>query len=243
MFTVVTSFSQRGWNAYAHAFVDSFYAHFPEDVALLAYWEGATPEYGGWLPGYDLLSIQPCAAFLGRHVSNEIVQGKIEGRAAWGPKARREGYSYRHNAFKFARKVFAVADAARRVGRGRLFWIDADVVVETQVPRDLLINLLPGSVSLCYLARNRFHSECGFVGYNLDRLETRAFITAYEAEYAEDKFLNRPHWDDCSVLDALVKERNPSVKPIAHTDRAQPFDHSILGQYMTHLKGKRKVAA
>ena len=243
MYTVVTSFGPLGWNKYAKAFVDSFYEHFDPHVALLAYWEGPRPPYGGLLPGYSLTELPASAGFLARHRGSLEVQGRREGRARWASKAKKEGYSYRHDAYKFARKVFAVADAARRQHRGRLFWIDADVVVQKPVSLEFLRERLPDEISLCYLKRRLAHSELGFVGYNLELLETHAFITAYEREYAEDLFLDRAHWDDCSVFDALVAEIAPSTRRIKHHSEAQPFDHSVLGQYMIHNKGKRKDLA
>ena len=187
MYSVVTSFGPLGWNKYAKAFVDSFYQLFAPDVTLLGYWEGARPAYGGLLPGYNLLELEPCAGFLARHRGSLEVQGKKEGRARWGPKAKREHYSYRHDAYKFARKVFAISHAARKMQRGRLFWIDADVIVQNKVELELLRKLLPDEASLCYLARELAHSELGFVGYNLERLETHAFITAYEREYTRSR--------------------------------------------------------
>lgn len=240
--TVVTSFGPAGWNRYAKAFIDTFYEFFDPSVTLLAYWEGARPAYGGILPGYNLLELEPCAGFLARHRDNPVIQGKVEGlQSRWAPAARREHYSFRHDAYKFARKVFAIAHAARCRGRGRLYWIDADVVCKRHVPLSLLNRLLPEDVSLCYLSRGNYHSELGFVGYNLERSETHAFLTAYEAEYSEDVFMRRQFWDDCNVFDALIDELEPVVREIPSTSRSQPFDNSVLGKCMVHLKGARKL--
>jgi hypothetical protein len=191
--------------------------------------------------GWNLELTEPCASFISRHSENLIVQGRSQSaHSPWGPKARAFGYSYRHDAYKFARKVFSVAHASRHVELGKLFWMDADVVTHKQVPEGLLCDLLPDEVSLTYLARPRSYSELGFVGYNLNRVETHAFITAYEAMYSEDRFLTLPHWTDCHVFDHLVDKLNPACGLIAHTNDGQPFDHSILGTYMTHYKGPRK---
>lgn len=244
MHTVVTSFSPRGWKEYARDFVDSFYANMPAEVRLLAYWEGERPDYPGLLAGYDLLSLLTPAAFYARHAHDPVVAGKKEGTRRWSGKARKEGYSLRHDAYKFSHKVFAIADAARRQSRGRLFWIDADVTVDLRVPIEFLNKLLPEDANLCYLRRPLSYSELGFVGYNLDVAGTREFLYAYEAEYALDTVFARPFWDDCNVFDALVKERAGRLRiaPIDHESSAQPFDNSVLGEYMTHHKGPRKYA-
>lgn len=242
MLTAVTSFGTLGWEQYGRKFVDTFNAYWPKDVHLICAWEGPCP--AAKLNGFDLLQTDRCAEFIERHRTNPIVQGIHDAPPArWAPKAKREGYSFRHDAYKFARKVFAVAAAARYVEGGRLFWIDADVETYAPVPKELLHKLLPDTISLCYLKRQRYHSECGFVGYNLHRKETREFISAYENQYASDAFLADEFWDDCNQLDYLVKKLVPHAKWIAHARDAQPFDDSVLGRYMRHNKGKRKLAA
>jgi hypothetical protein len=238
MLTVVTSFSPEGFEQYGRACVESIQAYWPNSAQLLCYWEGEKPD---GVEGFDLLQIEPCKSFLGRHRGNPVFAGQAEDpRWRWGPKARRKGYSFRHDAYKFARKVFAVAHAAREVESGKLFWLDADTLTGTPVNGIFLNGVLPDDVSLSYLARHNYHSELGFVGYNLDLIQTRAFLTVYEGVYSEDRFTNYPAWDDCSVFDQLVSALKPEVKHIHHTSRAQPFDNSILGRYMTHLKGDRK---
>lgn len=238
LLTVVTSFSSDGYEEYGRRCVESFKEFWPSSVQLICAWEGPGP---GNLNGFDLLNTEPCASFIKRHKGNRYAKGRLP-LPTWGGKARLEGYSFRHNAFKFARKVFAVSAAARYVQFGRLFWLDADVFTHKHVPEGLLFDLLPQAVSLCYLARPRSYTETGFVGYNLEQPETRAFITAYERMYSEDRFIQEPHWDDCAIFDSVVERLKPIAGLIAHNSQSQPFDNSILGKYMTHLKGKRKAA-
>jgi hypothetical protein len=234
----VTSFSAQGWTDYAKGFVKSFRKFWPANVRLLCYWEGQCPE--GVEEGWNIELLEPCKSFLARYRNDMVVQGKKPSTTArWGAAARANGYGYKYDAYKFARKVFAVAHAARQV-EGKLFWLDADVVTHTVFPDWLLHSLLPDHASLCYLARPGYHSELGFVGYNLDRSETHAFITAYEATYSEDIFLSHKYWTDCHIFDDLVAQHKPACELIAHSSHAQPFDRSILGKYMYHLKGKRK---
>lgn len=241
MFTVVTSFSRAGWECYAHDFVRSFREFWPQDIRLICYWEGECPDDVG--EGWNLEALEPCASFLDRHKDNLIVQGRSQSAVArWGAAARAKGYAFKYDAYKFARKVFAVAHASRQVEFGKMFWIDADVITHTPMPIALLNALLPDHVSVCYLPREGYHSELGFVGYNLDRVETHAFLMAYETTYADDLFLSHEHWTDCHIFDDLVKQHKPAREYIAHSSHAQPFDNSILGKYMTHRKGARKPA-
>lgn len=236
----MTSFSPQGWEEYGCNFVSTFREFWPPSVRLICYWEGECPDEVG--EGWNLLEIEPCASFIERHRDNLIVQGRSQSpRSPWGSAARLKGYAFKYDAYKFARKVFAVAHASRHVDLGKLFWIDADVITHTAFPTWLLHELLPDHVSLSYLARDGYHSELGFVGYNLDHVETHAFIMAYESTYADDLFFVRhQHWTDCHVFDDLVAKYNPVCSLIPHSSHAQPFDRSILGKYMTHRKGLRK---
>jgi hypothetical protein len=238
-YTVVTSFSPQGYELYGKRFIDTFFEYWPWAAQLVCYTEGQELEN---VPCVDLLSLGACSSFLDRHRANPVVQGKRESKSyPWAPKDRGKGYSFRHDPYKFARKVFAVADAARDLGSGRLVWIDADTYTKNSVPDTLVEDLLPDGVSLAYLARPGYHTECGFVGYNLDRPETHSFLKAYEDRYAKDLFLEDKAWDDCNQFDLLVEKLKPATKHIKHVSRSQPFDCSILGHYMVHLKGKRKL--
>jgi hypothetical protein len=238
LFTVITSFSPSGYEAYAHKFISSFFLNWPQEVNLICAWEGVHPDPN--LNGFDLLSTEPARSFYFRWATSKIVKGLQEGEKKWGPKARRKGYSFRHDAWRFSHKVFAVAAASRYIEGGKLFWIDADVVTNKPVPTRLLDSLLADRVHLCYLPRTNYHSELGFVGYNLQHKETREFIEAYERQYSLDRFLSDENWDDCHQFDYLVKASDLRCSLLRSTSNAQPFDTSVLGEYMTHYKGARK---
>ena len=240
MLTVVTSFSPGGYEQYGQRFVETFRQFWPASVRLICAWEGVGPL---GLDGFDLLGSVKFKSFLERHKYNPVIAGLKEGQQRWSPKSKLKGYSFRHDALKFSRKVFAIAQVAKYVQGGKLFWIDADVRTHSPVPERLLHAVLPDDVSLCYLKREGYHSELGFTGYNLDRDEARQFIGAYQWLYSSDEFLDLPYWDDCNVFDWLIEQTKPVVKCIHHTSQPQPFDNSILATCMTHKKGKRKEAA
>jgi hypothetical protein len=238
LFTVVTSFSPSGYERYAHNFISSFQLYWPNKVNLICAWEGVCPD--PTLNGFDLLATEPARSFYDRWATSKIVKGLQEGEKKWGPKAKRKGYSFRHDAYRFSHKVFAIAAASRYVDSGKLLWIDADVVTNKPMNIKLLNSLLPDDVEMCYIPRIGYHTEGGFVGYNLAHKETRRFIQDYEQQYSLDLFLQDEAWDDCHQLDYLIKKRQPRANLIFGTSRSQPFDTSVLGEYMTHYKGARK---
>lgn len=222
--TVVTSFGERQADAYAWAFVDSFNEFWPGCADLMIYHEGGSSARFG---GLDLMQIPACARFLKRNADRNGV----------GPDGE---YNFRMDAFKFCRKVFAQADAAERIGSGRMLWLDADVVTLQRVPEELMQFLLDDRDTITFLSRKKPTSECGFIGYNLDVREVRLFLQAFAREYATDHVLSRDEYHDSYVFDRLMEERGIPGRSLARWPQSKVFADSILGVYMHHFKGQGK---
>jgi len=238
-YSVVTSFSPEGWNLYGQNFVETF-VYWPRAVKLICVWEGAPPR--GDLNGFDLLETEPARSFFTRHLDDPIIAGKVpHPKWPWDKKSEAKGYNFRFDAYKFAHKVFALTAASRYVEDGKLFWLDADVITHAPVSLELLDRVLPDLAAISYLPRHDYtHSECGFIGFNLDHNHTRRFLAAFEDVYASDDFTKLEAWHDSFVFDRLVEWRKPPAFHLEHDSKSQPFDNSVLGNCMTHLKGRRK---
>lgn len=237
---VVTSFSERGYDTYGRRFLETFRRHWPPDVELIVYHEGTVlPD---WCVGRRLLDVADCAAFIERHRFNTAVQGRTELLdKPWKPKCRLDGYNFRFDAYKFCRKIFALADAARILRQGKLFWLDADTVTVCAVPAALLDELLPDGYAISFLERWRdYHSECGFVGYNLFMDSTHEFIKRFVNLYVTDRFVGYPEWHDSYLFDCMRKETSVKAYSIASRSLREVFNTSPLGRYVHHLKGERK---
>lgn len=239
---VVTSCSAAGWLQYGRHFFDTFDRFWPLDVDLYIASEDVLPLPRGnrhQVTFIDLNSNLEVVEFLKRCASNPRANGSSSGRVVT-MQDKRYGYNFRMDAFRFSKKVFALKMAADRVLRGRLIWLDADVVTTALVPWGFLTELPPASQALAYLDRKPYHSECGFVGYNLDHPITHAFINKFAGTYLSDAVFELKEWNDCFVFDHLRKTMGVSSYAIPHKSVSHPFVHSVLGQYMDHLKGRRK---
>lgn len=239
MITVLTSFSQKGYAEYGARFIDTFQKFWPDDIKLLIYHEGQ-PELGG----YDLLTeVTSCAEFLRVYKDNLIVQGRArEDGRYWKKDCLQSGYNFRYDAYKFSRKIFAIEHAAKIVQRGKLFWVDADVVTFNHVTRDFLNRQLPNEVCTSYLGRVKgYHSECGFVGYNLNQVRCHDFISVFASIYRSGTFMKLAEWHDSWVYDYVRGQMGISSKNIsAPGSSGHVFIQSELGLCMDHLKGDRK---
>lgn len=248
---VVTSCSLEGWHNYGRNFVKTFDELWPDGINLYVVSED------------DLLSelvqngkrqihFRPLkhysprgARFLATMDSVKWAKGdamasrpKNVSGPTWRPNKDR--HCFRHDAYKFSKKVFAIEIAASEVEHGRLFWIDADVVTFAPVPIELAEQMLPAKYALSCLARKGYHSECGFVGYNLEHPDTRPFIRAFAETYISHEVFNLPEWHDSYVFDWLRRKRVTPTYEIPHRSKAHPFINSELGRFLDHFKGSRK---
>jgi hypothetical protein len=222
--TVVTSFGRRQAEAYAFAFVETFRKYWPSCAELVIYHEGEGSDQWG---GRNLIEIKSCASFLERHESEN------------GTNADGE-YNFRTDAFKFCRKVFAQADAATRLGAGRMIWLDADIVTRRPVPEELLQYLVDDRDTITYLGRQKPTSECGFVGYNLDRSNVREFLRVFAKDYSTDRVFSRTEQHDSYVFDRLREEMGIQGRSLARWPQSKVFQDSVLGIFMSHFKGQGK---
>lgn len=204
MVTVVTSFGPSGWDSYARTFLDTFERHWPAEVRLIAYREAN--EWHRRAGMRNLLDLHDCSEFLRAHADEPMACGRVR-TACWRNKEGAAGYSFRTDAVKFCRKVFAVADAAERMGQGILVWIDADVVTTADVPKGFVEGLL-GDAHVAYLGRARTHSECGFLAFKLP--EALPLIRRWVELYRSDRVFYLHETHDSYVFDH-VRERSPEV--------------------------------
>lgn len=238
MTTVVTSFGRQGYKDYGRRFLQTFRQHWPKAVNLLIYHEGQ-PELGG----YDVIQdVESCRLFLERHRDDPVVQGLVRGEQhRWKRDCVEKGYNFRFDAYKFSRKIFAIEHAANLTGAGKLFWVDADVVTFDDIPLSFLDRMLPDTVCTSHLGRaTGYHSECGFVGYNLDHPSGLDFIKSFADLYRDDQFFQLPEWHDSWVYDWIRKKKEVSSFNISTESSGHVFVTSPLGRYMDHLKGDRK---
>lgn len=236
---VVTSFSAEGWEQYGRRCVESFSQYWPREIQLFVYSEEAeelpaSVDWFSWrVRWFPLLNLGTVSAFLQKHGLDPKKHGIVPG---WKKE------NFRFNACKFMRKVFAVADCALRTDADRLFWLDADTVTFAPVPMAFLESLLPDSYYLCHLGRgDRYHSECGFMGFNVKHPAHQEFMERYAGMYGTGRFEQEKEWHDSYLFDVVRKEMEREGKiqsyNLSPKGQGHVFIQSGLGQYMDHMKG------
>lgn len=245
-YSVLTSFSERGYRMYGKRFLETFDKFWPEEVELYVYHEGdpGVPLKNHVKHSFNLLNIKECADFIDEFGSVDLFCGKkVDEPLRWQAKDINKRYNYKFDAVKFCRKVFAIRDAVYEIAEGKMFWVDADVLTFNHVSLELLDDVLPDNFDISYLNRPRGHSECGFVGYNLQRKRSRTVVECMYDKYVSNQVFDLSEWHDSFVFDHCVRKNVGNVRAyhIPSTQKGHVFVNSPLGEYMDHLKGDRKI--
>ena len=145
---------------------------------------------------------------------------------------------------RMARKAFIQCHGARTL-RGKVFWIDADVIAHAPVPDTFLDEVLPDDKMCCFLGRDGWcYTESGFIGFNPDHQACPTFMAAYLGAFTSGAIFTQPGWHDCHGFDMARRAFDPALFVNLATGLPEgcmhPFVNSVLGRYMDHRKGPRK---
>ncbi len=242
--TVVTSFGERGYAEYGRRFIETFDRHASGEIDLIVYAEHQFPyNPEGRMEVRPLFGNDLAADFIDQFKDDKLASGR-EPTPVWKPKDHVDGYSFRTDAVKFCRKVFAISDAADRLWRSRqnaemLVWLDADVVTHKGVTSSFFIDLL-GGADVAFLGRHGAHSECGFLAFRLPA--ALPLILQWQHFYKSGSFLRAREWHDSYLFD-LAREQVPGLRyhNLTPGGRGHVWFQSPLGQCFDHLKGSRKA--
>lgn len=248
-YTIITTFNAAGLSLYGQAMIDAFDKHWPDTVDLVVYTEKCSPKCpSDRVRVLDLEQVSPdLMKFKQQHANNPIANGMV---------AKDTGVPFKDNAFKwdavrFSHKVFAVIHACKNIQSDWVIWLDADTKTFEDVPASFLDEICDFSSMACYLGRReKYHSECGWVAYNLRHPDLRSFMDRWRDLYLTGDLFNLREYHDSYVFDVLRKDfqqlRKTYFKNISPDlpgkGPGHPFIASKLGLYMDHMKGSKRKA-
>jgi hypothetical protein len=236
-YTVLTSFNKTYWQEIAQDNVRKIDQLWPESENILLYHQLSEIDtsFSNRVQWIDLY--QSCPEL-------------IEFSDRWKDDLRANGKSgkknaFRQNAIKFCHKTFAIWHAARQQKNGWLIWLDCDAIVLKKIDNEFITTVCPDNKCISYIGRKGKYSECGFVGYNLDRPETRKFLELWENFYLSGEFINHSETHDSWTFDYIRKLfDNPDLfcdLNAASTTDKNPFGNSLIGTHIVHAKGADKI--
>jgi hypothetical protein len=254
--SVVTTFHEKGLKQYGQRMIDTFCANWPKEVCLYVYPENCNPRVSDHsrIVLFDLNSVKELSTFkecwknvpkANGDVSNDPIRSK----------RKDAGKGFKWNAVRFAHKVYAIFDCAKKTDADILIWMDADTICHSPITYHQLLKLIPADKDLCYLGRKGKYSECGLYSLNLKSKKTNDFLKEFQRYYdqAEQGIFTLEEWHDSFVFDAVRKKfpqliqydwasRLNDIRPSKSHSQGEghPLINSEWGAYLDHLKGERK---
>jgi len=228
---VITSFHKAGFEVYGRKFLESFKKHW-SGVNLTIYFEDEHERN----PNFNWVSIHD-VEFLDEYME------KLRFPLFHGVQG--DKYNINYDA-RMARKSF-IQMHAMNTFKGKVFWIDSDVITHEPVTPDFLHSVLPDDKFCCYLGRDGWmYTESGFLGFNADHRIAEQFRAAYLYTFMSGAIFIQPGWHDCYGFDTVRKAlQSPDAFENLAKDCPHGTDHvfinSVLGSVMDHRKGARKL--
>jgi len=232
--TIVTSWTEEGYQKYGRDFIRTFQEHWPEGTKLIVFYEGTNLRHD-WRP---ITEVPNLANWMRVIAPFQVMHGAVFNQYDIMMDAR-------------TNRVIFMQNAVLRQRKGKVFWIDGDVITHSKVPQTFLDEMLPDDKLCCYLGRGDWYdSETGFIGFNYDHPDCEHFLKVEENCLFSGVVFALPRWWDMQTFDwsrtALVANK-PHLAS-AFVDLAKdlprgcmhPFINSRVGAYMDHLKGARK---
>ena len=245
-FTLITTFHKPGLDQYAQTMIDTFEQYWPDSVNLVCYAENCTPKTTkSNVKVVDLHERSPdLVAFKNKFKTVPWANG--EEMKETGLKF--ESNNFKWDAVRFSNKVFTVIDACQTIDSDWVIWIDADSKTHSPVTEEFLQQVCPGSHFASYLGRRaKYHSECGWVAYNVNHPDCQQFMLDWRDLYVNEGVFDLKEYHDSYVFDVLRKQYQANgtkfynLSPeLPGKGPGHPFIASPLGTVMDHMKGFRR---
>ncbi len=235
MIRVVTCCWGVAPETYGRQFVESFAKFWPKSHELVVYADRPMPlPRGEWR---DLMEIDGLAAFQARHADNPTAHGKQKAEG-WRVRDLQSGYSFRHDAAKWAYQAMTPSAAADGlVEDDILVWLDADTVTTSPVPEKWIETLLDDK-DVAYLGREGSHSEIGFMAFRM--LPGRQIVDRFADIYRTDEVFKLTETHSAFVFDVARVEAGLPEHNLNPGGKGHVWPTSALAEYTKHLKGNRK---
>ena len=147
----------------------------------------------------------------------------------------------------FAKKAWPIMENLKN-DQGKLIWLDADVITESEITLSWLDSLLAKNEFSCHLGvpQNEYYSvETGFFIINLENKFRNMFLEKYKTIYYTRDFSNMKKPFDGDVFGRIITEMRPidnfkfnDLSP--SLDSFSPFNRIFKGK-MKHYKAKKKI--
>ena len=244
-FSVVTTFNKKGFDICAREMVASFDKFWNEDITLNVYYEDMNVPEIKTSDRISFFSFNEEVKKWYKFQSNFFL------RELNKPDNSVNSF-YKYSAIKFAHKIYAIEKQLEKNISEYLIWLDSDVITFKSVTNSFIETLIEKDSYLTFLGREHinFHSEAGFLIFNTKNKFHKIFWERMMEMYDQGKLFDQNEWHDSYIFDAvrleleknLLKNINITLMGLNKSnDKLNVFDNSVLGEFMNHFKGNRKL--
>lgn len=214
-----TTFGDWAWELYAKEFLETY----------VQYWQYPIHVYVDTVPDFR----HPLITYHGDFSNHTELK-------EFHSVCTNDHTDYRKDAGRFAYKVFAQYEAIKL--DAQLIWLDADIVTFA-APDHLWLEETCAKYPITLLAREKGHSETGFVMFNAAFPVMVCVMNLYRMMYTKKLLFQLPSWTDCHALDYVRRGLNVcNLSP-----QGQSIDHvwpdTKLAEWCYHRKGIEKFSA
>ena len=236
MIRVCSGMHPAGYDQYGRKFLDTFDRCWAASMELQVWTERPTAMQRGICR--DLWSIPGAQDIHERYHASAERCGRVP-RPGWKSSARLKGYNFRFDAAKFWKQILIPEAAADGMADGDiLIWLDADVVSLAPISEQWIEELI-GDAEVCYLGRERSHSEIGFWAVRINPL-TRFFLCAIAEMYRTDAVFDLKEWHSAFVWDSVRRSIHMAERNLSPGGHGHVFARSPLSRHLDHLKGDQR---
>ena len=228
----VTSFNNKLYKEYAHKFLKTF--NWPFDLLIYSEEDLVFQD-----KRYKTLNILKCdEEFIDFIKTNKTRKVK----------------DFYYDGVRFSYKVFAVVHAGLNFSNYKyLMWLDADIIFKRKID---FINLekyfTRNDSMMSYLGRYNYHSECGFLIFNLEHKYIKEYLSEMRRMYLSNDIYKEKEHHDSFIWDVvrLRFENKYKIKNFnlgEHYYKKKGYQKGLniaretpLINYIEHLKGNLK---
>jgi len=244
-FSVVTTFNNKGFDICAKEMLISFDKFWSKDITLNVYYEDMN------LPEIGTSNRISYSSFNEEVKKWYKFQSNFFLRELNKPDNSINSF-YKYSAIKFAHKIYAIEKQLEKNVSEYLIWLDSDVITFKKIENSFIDTLVENGSYLTFLGREHinFHSEAGFLIFNTKNKFHKIFWERMMEMYDQGKLFDQNEWHDSYIFDVVrlqlekksLKNINISLMGLSKTqDQLNVFDNSVLGEFMNHYIGNRKL--
>jgi len=227
MIGIVSTFSDSGYHEYAHLLVNGLKTRLDKKIKVFLY--------------IDTVKFK-----VSENISRIALEPSVPNLTKFKQRhADKIPASFFHDGVRFSHKSYAIWHAAKNSNVDKLFWLDADTVLENNITEQYLDKFLPNGCFTSYLGRPGTYTETGFIGFNLKHAYANEFFDEFIDYYDSDRIYSElKSYTDCHVYDAtrnkFVNENKITALDLTPGRGKGNFNHVHKG-YIVHNKGENKI--